>query len=243
MLGKARLILEVLGAANTDLGLNELARRSGVPKATVHRLAGELVDWGVLERAERGYRLGARLFALGQRVPQHRIFREAALPFMEDLFYTAQESVYLCVRADLELLQIERFLGHRGVSSARVPNRSPLHSSASGKALLAYSDAEVIERTAAARLRPRTKFTITDPARLRAQLRAVYETGYASEREEQAIGYGAVAAPVFAGKDQLAGAMSIVAPADRFDTHRLASALLPATRALGRVLRDANPLA
>lgn len=236
VLTKVRMIVETFSGNSPELGLNELARRSGVAKASVHRLTAELISWGVLEKIGGRYRLGTRLYELGQLVPRNRILREAALPFMEDLFFTTRESVYLGVRGDLELFQVERFLGARGVSSARVPSRSPLHSSASGKALLAFSDHDVLERVLARRLAPRTKFTITDPDRLRAVIHAVRENGYASECEEQTTGYGAVAAPVFAAEGALVGALSVVAPADRFDPHRLAPAVLTASRGLARVL-------
>ncbi|TCP55050.1 IclR family transcriptional regulator [Tamaricihabitans halophyticus] len=236
VLGKARLIIEAFSGNRAELGLNELARRSGVPKASVHRLTRELVSWGVLERAEGRYRLGARLYELGQLVPRNNILREVARPFMTDLFLTTRQSVYLGVRGDLELFHVERFLGERGVSSARVPSRSPLYSSANGKALLAHCDPDVCERIIATGMRPRTKFTVTDPDRLRAALRTIRNTGYAVEREEQTLGYAAVAAPVFAGDSELICALSVVAPADRFDPHRSAPALLTAARALGRQL-------
>lgn len=236
VLAKVRMIVETFSGNSPELGLNELARRSGVAKASVHRLTTELVGWGVLEKVGGRYRLGARLYELGQLVPRNRILRDAALPFMEDLFLTTRESVYLGVRGDLELFQVERFLGPRGVSSARVPNRSPLHSSASGKALLAFSEPDVLARVLERGLAPRTKFTITDPERLRAVVHAVREAGYASECEEQTRGYGAVAAPVFAREGTLVGALSVVAPADRFDPHRLAPAVLTASRALARML-------
>ncbi len=65
VLGKARSILDAFDSDHSDLSLTELTRRSRVAKATVHRLAGELVEWGLLERAGTKYRLGLRLFELG----------------------------------------------------------------------------------------------------------------------------------------------------------------------------------
>jgi DNA-binding IclR family transcriptional regulator len=74
-----------------------LAERTGLPKPTAHRLLAELVAWGGLERTGRGYRLGMSLFVLGQRVPRHRELREAALPYLEDLYETTHENVHLAV--------------------------------------------------------------------------------------------------------------------------------------------------
>ena len=100
VLGKARLILDTFDSDTTDLSLTELTRRSGVAKASVHRLAGELVEWGLLERAGTKYRLGLRLFELGQMVPRQRILRDAALPYMEDLLSaTRRPCTSRCERA------------------------------------------------------------------------------------------------------------------------------------------------
>ncbi|MET8995999.1 helix-turn-helix domain-containing protein [Amycolatopsis sp. NPDC004169] len=59
-------VLEALNALGGDAGLAELARAVGLPKTTAHRLLGQLVDFGVVERAPAGYRTGSLLFRLGQ---------------------------------------------------------------------------------------------------------------------------------------------------------------------------------
>src|SRR5260370_31724134 len=109
-----------------------MTRRTGLPKPRVHRLAGELVALGVLE-GERGvYRLGLRMFELGQLVPRQRDLREAALPFMQDLFEAAHETVHLAVLDGTEVLYIEKISGHRrGAAGGRVggpfpPPRTPV---------------------------------------------------------------------------------------------------------------------
>src|SRR5260370_33849645 len=85
-----------------------MTRRTGIPKPTVHRLAGELVALGVLE-GERGvYRLGRRMFELGQLVPRQRDLREAAPPFMQDLFEAAHETVHLAALEGTEVLSIQK---------------------------------------------------------------------------------------------------------------------------------------
>ncbi len=126
VLGKARMILDAFDTDHSDLSLTELTRRSGVAKATVHRLAGELVEWGLLERAGTKYRLGLRLFELGQLVPRQRILRDAALPYMEDLLLATQETVHFAVRDGIDVLYIEKIIGHRGLNQqSRVAGRLP----------------------------------------------------------------------------------------------------------------------
>ena len=95
VLGKARLILESFELDDVDLSLSELSRRTGISKASVHRLAQELLDWGMLERSGQEYRLGMRAFELGSRVPRFRVLRDAARPFMESLHFVTKETVHL----------------------------------------------------------------------------------------------------------------------------------------------------
>src|SRR6056297_1045875 len=92
---RAAVVLDAFGAKRAVMGLSELSRRSGLPKPTVHRLAGQLVEVGFLERQGTSYRLGVRLFELGLRVPRSRVLRDAALPFLEDLYVTSRETVHL----------------------------------------------------------------------------------------------------------------------------------------------------
>ena len=110
---RAFRLLAAYGPADGVLTLAEFARRTGVPKPTVHRLVGDLVDLGVLERADGGYRLGMWMFELGQLVPRQRELREAALPFLQDLYEAAHETAHLAVLQDTQVLYVEKITGHR----------------------------------------------------------------------------------------------------------------------------------
>lgn len=119
VLGKVRPILEAFTADDNALSLAELVRRSGVAKATVHRLAQELVTWGLLEREGCDYRLGLRLFELGQRVHRQRILREAVQPYMEDLLLITRETIHFAIHDSLDVVYLDKIFPHRG--STRSP--------------------------------------------------------------------------------------------------------------------------
>src|SRR5699024_9473633 len=98
MLARGLSLLELFTARDPELSLAELTQRSGLAKPTVYRLLGELVEWGVVERSNSGrYRLGTKLFRLGQLVPGHRMLREIALPHLQELHETSRENVHLAV--------------------------------------------------------------------------------------------------------------------------------------------------
>ncbi|HET6663016.1 MAG TPA: IclR family transcriptional regulator, partial [Acidimicrobiales bacterium] len=170
VLGKVRSILDSLADGGV-LGLSELARRSGVAKPTVHRLCGELIDWGVVERSGDAFRLGPKLFELGGRVPGRRQFREAALPFVEDLFVATGQTVHLAVLDGHDVFYIERLTGRRfRPAPSAVADRLPLHCTATGKCLLAFGPPELLDAVVASGLPARTERSITDGAELAAEL-------------------------------------------------------------------------
>jgi DNA-binding IclR family transcriptional regulator len=238
VLAKARLILEAFTAADDALSLTDLVRRTGVAKATVHRLAQELLAWGVLERAGNGYRLGLRLFEIGQRVPRQRILREAALPYMEDLLLATQETIHFAVHDGLDVLYIEKIIMHRGLSEqSRVAGRLPLYCTATGKVIMAFSAASLFGEVARAGLVPLTRHTITSPALLLAQLERARSQQLATEHEETRLGYASMAVPVYGGSGALVAALSITAPTSRMNVARLSGALRAAATGITRTLR------
>ncbi|MEU9350759.1 helix-turn-helix domain-containing protein [Streptomyces griseoloalbus] len=88
-------LLHAFRPQDNEVQLSELARRTGLPKPTVHRLIKELVDQGFLERGRRGLRLGHTLFLLGSRAPQHQLLRRMALPCLQRLNEATGGSAYL----------------------------------------------------------------------------------------------------------------------------------------------------
>jgi len=237
VLERAFSILGAYGPPDRKLTLAEMTRRTGIPKATVHRLAGELLELGMLE-GERGvYRLGMRIFELGQLVPLQRDLREAAMPFMQDLFEAAHETVHLAVLHGTEVLYIEKISGHRRVKAgSRVGGRLPAHCTAVGKAILAVSPPGALEAVLAAGLAPRTAFTITAPDVLRRQLATVARVGVAYEREESDLGVTCAASPVYGFGHHVVAAISITGPVGRLQPERYAPTVRFAALALSRQL-------
>ncbi|WP_241566219.1 IclR family transcriptional regulator [Prescottella agglutinans] len=237
VLGKARSILDAFDNDHSDLSLTELTRRSRVAKATVHRLAGELVEWGLLERAGTKYRLGLRLFELGQLVPRQRILRDAALPYMEDLLLATQETVHFAVRDGIDVLYIEKIIGHRGLNQqSRVAGRLPLYCTATGKMILAFSPQSVFDEVVEQGFTALTSRTTMSVSVLRQQLERMRKEQLAVEVEETRLGYMSVAVPVFSGPTTIAGALSVTGPTVRLNVSRVTGALRTAGMGISRAL-------
>jgi DNA-binding IclR family transcriptional regulator len=238
VLGKAVAILRAFTANDRVLPLAELVRRTGLPKGTVHRIAGDLVEHRLLDKTQQGYRLSGGLFELGLLASAERTLSEVAMPFLQDLYERTHETVHLGVREGEEVVYIAKIGGHR---QARTPSRAggrmPMHCTALGKVLLANSGPELIASVLSKPLERRTAHTIIAPGVLRQQLDRALETGVAFEREESSEGLLCIAAPILEndGRTPIA-AISITGPVGRFRPEMQQTALRATASALSSTL-------
>ena len=237
VVGKIDCILDAFDAENCTVSLADLARRTGLAKSTLHRLTATLVESGMLERENGRFQLGLRMFELGQLVPRQRALRDAALPFMEDLFEITHETIHLGVRDGLDILYVDKIQGHRTVSSpSRVAGRMPLYCTAIGKAVLAFSPPSLLEQVIETGLARWTRYTMTSPDLLRQSVAEVAQRGVAFDFEESCLGLTCAAAPIIGSDLRLVGALSISGATSRVHPEQIASAVKTATLSLSRVL-------
>ena len=214
---RAFQLLEVFRSAGLpDISLKDLAERVGLPRPTTYRLAATLVSVGALERTENGYRLGISLFELGEKVAGRRALREAALPFLEDLYERWHETVHLAVLDGADVLYIERISGHRAINTpSLVGERLPANCTGVGKALLAFTP-DGIAAFGRGRLPGRTRYSIRVWSVFEEELERIRTEGVAFDREEGVLGICCVAVPVVVGGGAVA-AVSVTGPVGRFD--------------------------
>jgi DNA-binding IclR family transcriptional regulator len=237
VLGKVVAVLSAFRMEDHGVPLAELARRTGIAKGTLHRVVGDLVDARLLDRRDDGYRLSNRVFQLGMRASTERDLLEIATPFMEDLYERTHETVHLGVVDEDSVVYVAKIGGHRQADvPSRVGGRMPLHCTAIGKALLAWSPAELFPHVVAGGLPRRTPRTITAPGLLRRQMDRVLEAGVAFEHEESAVGIACVAAPILDPLDQPVGAISITGPVSRFRPEAATTAVRAAAAGVGSIL-------
>jgi DNA-binding IclR family transcriptional regulator len=232
-------LFDAFRLGDVELSLNELARRTGLPLSTTYRLAGELVSWGGLERAEGGgYRLGLRLLEVGARAPRSASLNEIVVPFMQDLFVATRQNVHLAVLQGHEALYIERVTGLQSIAvKSRRWGRLPLHATGVGKVLLAYAPAELVDEVIAAGLTRYTPYTIVAPGHLRRNLAEIRRAGVGFAHEEMTLGRVSVATAVFDATGRAVAALSIVVPTT-VDPQRLAPAVRTAALSASRRLRE-----
>src|SRR6202012_293956 len=147
--------------------LTEIARLTCLPVSTAHRLVTELAGWGVLERTDESmFRVGLPIKAISSRRSYTPAILESARRVLEDLASTARTSARLGILTGTDVAYIEKRCDHSPVTTFAQTSRLPAHATALGKALLAFSPAEVLNRLTASGLERYTPNTVTDPERL-----------------------------------------------------------------------------
>lgn len=225
-LDRAAAIFDAFDEVHRELTLAALVRRSGLPRSTVHRTADRMIKLGWLDKPVDRYRVGTRIFELSGLVAVRRELREAALPFMQDLYAAAQTAVQLGVLEGVNVLIVEKISGHRRMPMlSQVGSMIPAHCSALGRVILSHSDPAIVDSVLRDGLRSRTSKTITSESDWRAELESVRARGWAADREEGNIAINCVAAPVFDSRGEVAAALSVTGPATLIKPERLATAV------------------
>ena len=201
-----------------EIGISDLARRLGLAKSTVHRLATTLIEMGMIEQNPQDgrYRLGLKLFELGSLVRRKMDVTNEAQPFLKELREKTGETVHLAILDQHSVLYITKMESRQAIRMGSVAgSRAPLHCTALGKALLAFQPQEAIETTIARGLTPHTPQTISHPKAFRQELAAVRARGYAIEDEEIETGLRSIAAAVRNYAGYVIAAIGIAGPVHR----------------------------
>lgn len=237
VLGRAFSLLSAFTAEDVELSLGELSERTGLPKTTVHRLTGELIGFGALERGRYGVRLGLRLFTLGEQVPRHRRLRDLALPYLEDLYEATHESAHLALLDGTEVVYLAKVCGHRSAPTASaVGGRLPTHCTAVGKALLGVGPTEAFAERVKTGLPRRTPLTLATPGALERDLIATAERGFSVDREETRMGIVSVGAPILGTGGRAVAAIAVAGRTHTIRIDQLAPVVQAAARGLSQSL-------
>lgn len=217
---KVLAILSTFEQSRGALSLTQLADEANLPLSTAHRLVGELIEAGMLANGPHGkIQLGLKLWSIAQNTG--RQLRDTARPFVQDMFSLTGQTSQLAIRDGASSLYIDRVYGPRRVPRAsRVGGRLPLHATAVGKVLLAYSEPWVAEAYLTRELRPMTARTKTNSRVLTAELETIRNTGYATTLDEVRVGASSIAVPVY-HTGRLGCAIGLVVSSDNAnDMHR-----------------------
>lgn len=224
ILSKAFDLLRAFNPYERVMTLSELARASGLPKSTVHRLLARLVELGAVEHHRSGYKIGLGLLQLGASTPAGYM-RDIALPYLASLQQWTRLTVHFGVLRQYDVVYLEKLGPPDSPSTiAGIGSRLPANCTALGKALLAFENLDDLEAFLPSPLPRMTTKSVTDVSTLLRQLRTVREEGIAREQEEAQRGLACVAVPILMNGFAV-GALSVGRPADTDSDGRVEQAL------------------
>ncbi|MGJ5798828.1 IclR family transcriptional regulator [Streptomyces europaeiscabiei] len=219
VVGRAIRLLVLVGEHPHGISLSELARASGVPVSTAHRLVNSLCREGLVDFEADGkrYKPGLKLFQLGQRAGQVYGFAGTALPVMQRVTRQTEEATLMSVLDGTRHLYVHYVDGPLPVGVRSEPGRhGPLHCTSMGKVLLAFAPDDVrADLLGRVELTPHGPNSITDRGVLRTHVARAAELGYATADEEHHAGLRAVAVPILRPDGTVFAALSTAAPAFR----------------------------
>ena len=240
-------VLQAVADSDTDLPAADIARQLRLHKSTVHRLLVVLESYRLIKKGPDGaYGLGTRLIELGECAIARLKLSEYAEPHLRTLAEQTGEGAHVTILNGTELLSIAHVEGRWALHSlTRTGQRTEIHSTAAGKAVLAFlaEDAcdDLIARLPLKRNTPRT---IAKPAAMKLELMRVRDLGYAVDDEEFEEGLRCVSAPIFDHRGHVVASLTIAAPVFRLRKEQLpqvARLVVAAAQGLSDELGRRNP--
>lgn len=208
---RAFVVIEYLARSGPS-SLRGIARELDLPVSSVHRLLHALESERAVERTGGdGWVIGRRVLEVAGAQLERLGLPAVARPALELLSARTGQTAFLAVRSGAEIVYLDKVqTGVQVQLYVELGARRPIHSTALGKAMLAFSGEEVQgEVLRDSPLVAVTEHTITDQAALREHLAIARERGYATDKDEAAVGICCLAAPVLNHLGHVAGAVSI----------------------------------
>jgi IclR family pca regulon transcriptional regulator len=239
-------VIQIFSSGRPALTLSEVARLTGITRATARRILLTLEKLGYVRSDERLFSLTPRVLALGWAYLSSLNLWEIAQPFMEQLVEKTEESSSAATLDLPEIVYVARVPTRRIMAiSLSVGSRLPAHATSMGHVLLADLHSDELERYLANEPRERyTEQTITDADALRAELANVREQGWSFVDEELEIGLRSIAAPITGHSGRTIAALNVSAAAARVSIdefhERFRPAILETTSLISSSLRSAT---
>ncbi len=213
---KGFAILEILSSHEEPMGVTDIARDMDTPKSGVHRLLQVMREAGWVRQTEHGlYECSLKLWELGQRLSSRIDLLHLAGPAMRQLAAQTDETVHLSILDKTEVLYLEKLESPHPVRAfTRVGGRAPAYCVATGKALLAYADEQVVLESTQD-MQMYTAISLESRDELYRELELVRRQGYAINLGQWRGGVRGLAAPIMDMHGNAVAAIGIAGPADR----------------------------
>lgn len=233
-------VIRAFDADHSHLTLSEVARATGLTRAAARRFLLTLVELGYMRTDGRLFSLRARILELGYAYLSSLSLPEVAQPHMETLVAEVHESCSMSVLDGGEVVYVARVPTKRIMTVAiSVGTRFPAYATSMGRVLLAAQPKDWLDNyLSTAELRPLTRRTVTDPAKLRTTLTRICTQGYAIVDQELEEGLRSLAAPIRDADGSVIAALNVSAHASRGSSEVIRKELLPPLLATAKRIEE-----
>ncbi|HEX3437543.1 MAG TPA: IclR family transcriptional regulator [Pseudacidobacterium sp.] len=211
-------MLDMLSESDVPLSLAEICTRMGLHKSTAHRSLIVLERSSMIERTPEGrFRLGLKLYELGNRAVEQIDLRERVQPFFRRLATEVGETVHLSVLQKTRIVYLDKVEPNRRICmTSKTGTSNPVYCTSMGKAMLAFLPEEAREEVLSKIKYTRyTSKTLCSREALLKSLERVKKRGFAIDDEEIEVGVRCVGAPIFDENRYPIAAVSVSGPASR----------------------------
>jgi DNA-binding IclR family transcriptional regulator len=239
-------ILEHLASSPYQRGITDLARALGTSKWRLFRHVHALREEGyVIQDAQsERFELGTRFYLLTRALPERFRFVDMARPAMLDLHAKISHMTVIAALINGKMVVLDTTSTNEDEPPLLIAHGKAhdLHASAHGKVALAYGPTELLETTLSSPLKRYTRYTITQPEKLKREVALVRQRGWAAAFEEgPRSGMNTTSAPIFSADTKFAGSIGFIVPgpAKAIRSRPLASdvaSLVDAARTISRRL-------
>lgn len=231
-------LLEEFKADRDELGVTELSNRLKLHKNNIFRLLATLESRGYIEqnKATENYRLGVKILELGQSyIKQLGLVRQAK-SFLKEIAEECNEMAYIGMIRQNSVVYLDVEEANQTVKVAnRVGWRLPIHCTAIGKAQIANSSAEELEKLGILNnMQKFTSNTIVDRSAFMKHLKEIARQGYAVDNEEYNLGVKCVGAPVRDYTGRIVGGISVSGPSFRMTDEVIKGKIIPLVKDIGQ---------
>ena len=236
-------IIKAFDETRPQMTASEVAKVTGLDRASVRRFLLTLVDLGYIVTDGRVYALRPRVLELGYAFLSSLSLPELALPHMEELVSAVRETSSLGVLDDGEVVFVARVPTKRLMSvPIMVGSRFPAYATSMGKVLLSgLSDRELDQYVRSTELTPLTDRTVTDPDTMRSVVAEARERGWALVDQEMDDSSRSLAVAVRDRGGRIVAALNVSTLAVRGDAESLREFLPHLQRAAGKIEADLEP--
>jgi len=229
---KGLRVIEAFGETKPRLTITDIARETGLDRATARRCLLTLAELGYAAYDGKFFELTPRILRLGHAYLSATPLPRLVQPFLDQLSETVGQSASASVLDGADIVYVARAAQKRVMSiSLMAGSRLPAYCASMGRVLLAaLPEAEARAIIKASDRKANTPFTKTDPDALLEELSKVRKQGYALIDQELEIGLRSIAVPVRSRSGDVVAALNIGTQAGRIGLGVMQAQLLPRLR-------------